>query len=297
MTVGIIILVAFLAFYIVALYCILVASSTSDENMRAIWNNVPEEDESEKENNHFRIDAWITVLSIVLFSAGIVVGVMISTGSASSEKTPETEVVINTTECTSAPVIESLEPTDDIYETTYPSVPETEDLYTEETIHIEETEPESESTEPDEQPTGSTSPEVPSAPVTDETPAEVDPDEVEMLACVIYQESGGDDSCDNCRRYVADIVLNRVNDERFPDTIHGVLTQEGQYGRLHWTGIKWPERAKYDVEKDAVARAYRIAEEVLSGKHSALYGQGYIWQAGFEQGTDGFWCCGHYYGR
>jgi spore germination cell wall hydrolase CwlJ-like protein len=119
----------------------------------------------------------------------------------------------------------------------------------------------------------------------------------EMLACVIYQEAGGNGSCDNCRRYVADIVLNRVNDPRFPDNIHDVLTAPSQYGRFHWTGVKWADRAKYETEKEAVARAYQVADEVLAGEHSELYGNGYIWQAGFAQGSDGFWCCGHFYGR
>lgn len=136
-----------------------------------------------------------------------------------------------------------------------------------------------------------------SASVTTETVAEVDTDELEMLACVIYQEAGGNRSCDDCRRYVADIVLNRVEHPKFPNTIESVLTAPNQYGRFHYTGIKWPERAEYDTEKDAVNRAYQIAREVLSGQHSQLYGQGYIWQAKFVQGSDGFWCCGHYYGK
>jgi hypothetical protein len=79
--------------------------------------------------------------------------------------------------------------------------------------------------------------------------------------------------------------------------MRGVLTAKGQYGEFYYTGIKWPARAKYDTEKAAVERAYKVAEEVLSGKHSALYGNGYIWQAQFVQGTGGFWCCGHWYGK
>ena len=127
--------------------------------------------------------------------------------------------------------------------------------------------------------------------------SKIDKDELEMLACVIYQEAGGNRSCDMCRWYVADIVLNRVNHPKFPNTIEDVLTAHGQYGLYYKTGIVWPERAKYDSEKEAVARAYTIAEEVLSGQHSIVYGKGYVWQAQFVQGTDGFWCCNHYYGR
>ena len=125
----------------------------------------------------------------------------------------------------------------------------------------------------------------------------IDPEELEMLACVIYQEAGGDSHCDECRRRVADVVLNRVNDSRFPDTMYEVLTAKRQYGRFYWTGIVWPERAKNPGEADAVARAYRIAEEVLSGHHSDLYGEGYIWQAEFKQGSEQIYHCGHYFGR
>lgn len=121
--------------------------------------------------------------------------------------------------------------------------------------------------------------------------------ELEMLACVIYQEAGADATCDDCRRRVADVVLNRVEDERFPDTMHEVLTQERQYGRYHWTGIVWPERALKPEEAHAVERAYRIAEEVLLGQHSELYGRGYIWQAEFKQGTTTLECCDIYFGK
>jgi hypothetical protein len=135
------------------------------------------------------------------------------------------------------------------------------------------------------------------ATVGEDTIPTVNQRDVELLACVIYQEAGADAQCDDCRRRVADVVLNRVASEHFPDTIYEVLTQKNQYGRFYYTGVKWPERASYDSEKHAVARAYRIAEEVLRGNHSELYGKDYIWQAEFVQGTSGFWCCGIYFGK
>lgn len=133
--------------------------------------------------------------------------------------------------------------------------------------------------------------------IPEETEPYIDPYEVEMLACVIFQEAGWDRSCDECRRRVADVVLNRVADPRFPDNIHDVLMEKGQYGRYYWTGIVWPDYASDPNEKPDVERAYRIAKEVLSGHHSDLYGKGYVWQATFKQGTDYVYCCGHYYGR
>lgn len=135
--------------------------------------------------------------------------------------------------------------------------------------------------------------------MTEETEATLpyDEDELEMLALVIYQEAGGNMYCDECRRRVADVVLNRVADSRFPSTTYGVLTQPKQYGRLSQTGLVWPERALYPTEANAVERAYTIAEQVLLGWHSELYGEGYIWQAEFKQGRDIIYCCGHYFGR
>ena len=124
-----------------------------------------------------------------------------------------------------------------------------------------------------------------------------DPNDKELLARVIYQEAGGDACCDDCRRRVADVVLNRVESPYFPDTIKGVLTQKYQYGRYYWTGVIWPKHAKSRIEKHAGERAYRIAEEVLTGNHSELYGNGYIWQAEFRQGKDNIKCCGIYFGR
>lgn len=137
----------------------------------------------------------------------------------------------------------------------------------------------------------------PSEPVETEPQPEVDPDDVELLAMVIFQEAGGDAYCDECRRRVADVVLNRVASGSFPDTIHGVLSQRSQYGRFYWTGVVWSDRASDPNEEHAVERARRIAREVLEGNHSELYGNGYIWQAEFVQGTDGFWHCGNYFGR
>lgn len=132
---------------------------------------------------------------------------------------------------------------------------------------------------------------------TEPEPEPIDIVSQELLACVIYQEAGADYVCDDCRRRVADVVLNRVESEWFPDTIEGVLTQESQYGRYHWTGVVWPSSSSQESEKNAVERAYRIAEEVLRGEHSELYGGGWIWQAEFPQGKEQVKCCGIYFGR
>lgn len=126
---------------------------------------------------------------------------------------------------------------------------------------------------------------------------ELAPHEIEYLSIAIYCEAGSDRCCDNCRRRVADVILNRIADDRFPDSILGVLRQEAQYGTFGWTGVVWPDMSYRESEKRAVERARRIAEEVVSGQHSELYGQNYIWQAEFVQGHDWIYCCGIYYGK
>ena len=205
-------------------------------------------------------DRILVIIGVIILALLIVASIDIFVHA--TEPTPETGV-IETTESTTAP-------------------DETSVSETEETIHIEPSELPS-------QPSGGS--------VSGEINIDVPETELEMLACVIYQEAGGDGCCDDCRRRVADVVLNRVEDSRFPNTMRDVLTAYQQYGRFYWTGIVWADRASNPGEKYAVERAYRIAEEVLNGQHSELYGEGYIWQAEFTQGKSGFWHCGTYFGR
>jgi hypothetical protein len=126
----------------------------------------------------------------------------------------------------------------------------------------------------------------PAAPVEPETPAPYSEQELEMLALVIYQEAGGDACSDECRQMVGEVVLNRVADCRYPDTIYEVLTQYGQYGRLHWTGLVWPARADLPGEAHAVERAWHIAADLLPGRVERLLPEDVVFQAEFAQGTE-----------
>ena len=125
-------------------------------------------------------------------------------------------------------------------------------------------------------------------------------EDVERLACVIYQEAGGDTCCDLCRKRVADVVLNRVKDPRFKGTtIEEILTDGDpapQWGLYSVTGVVWPEKASYPEEAEAVQRAWDTAFDVLEGNHSDLTDD-YIWCAEFPQGTDIIECCGIYFGK
>ena len=179
------------------------------------------------------------------------------------------------------------ETTQAIAETTHEPQETTEptEIQTEETTPTEESMPPQTTTEP---------------PMADSTepPTEPEPtytqEELEMLAIVIYQEAGADYISDETRLMVGTVVMNRIQDERFPDTMHGVLTQKSQYGHLHWTGVVWPDRASYPSEAHAVERAYTIAERILNGERALP--EDVVFQSEYIQGEivaqqDGFYFC------
>lgn len=113
--------------------------------------------------------------------------------------------------------------------------------------------------------------------------------DLEMIAWVIYMEAGEDTVCDDCRRMVADVILNRVeckitntdNDYYWADTIRGVISDGGvnPYQNMGNT-CYFPDTAHLERERHAVERAYRIAYEVLTGNHSDIYRKGYFYYAG-----------------
>ena len=161
-------------------------------------------------------------------------------------------------------------------------VPETEQTITEPST-LETTVTEVEETTQETTEVATEPPTVPETTVAETEPPYTD-DELEMLALVIYQEAGGDVCSDETRLMVGTVVMNRVADSRFPNTIYGVLTQRAQYGRLHWTGLVWPKRASNQIEAHAVERAYACAERILLGER--FLPNDVIYQAEFIQGTE-----------
>ena len=113
--------------------------------------------------------------------------------------------------------------------------------------------------------------------------------DLEKIAWVIYLEAGEDSVCDDCRRRVADVILNRVeckitnadNDYYWADTITGVLSDGGinPYNNMG-KSFAYPKTAHTEAERHSVERAYRIAHEVLRGQHSEIYRKGYFYYAG-----------------
>ena len=111
-----------------------------------------------------------------------------------------------------------------------------------------------------------------------------DPYDLELLARAIYAEAGGDDCSDETRIMVGNVILNRMNDPRYPDTMEEVLTQPLQYNTFDKTGVVWKDRASDPDERDAVERAYQCAERVLLGEK--LLPDDVIFQSEYIQGTE-----------
>jgi hypothetical protein len=134
--------------------------------------------------------------------------------------------------------------------------------------------------------------------------------DLEKMAWAVYLEGGADSVCDDCRRRIADVILNLVeckitntgNDLYWPDTLTGVLSGGGinPYKNMGYR-FRWPKSAHKEAERHAVERAFRIAHEVLRGEHSEIYRQGYFYYAGanvygYEPET-AIHCCGIYFMR
>lgn len=108
--------------------------------------------------------------------------------------------------------------------------------------------------------------------------------DLDLLARVIHAEAGSDWLTDEHQRAVGSVVLNRVADDRFPNTISGVIYQKGQYSCVS-NGM---------INKTPSQRAINNAEYVL--KHGSTIPANVVWQSQGKQGK-GVWkyIQGHYF--
>ena len=96
-------------------------------------------------------------------------------------------------------------------------------------------------------------------------------DDLYILSHVICGEAEG--CSQDMKRSVGSVVLNRVDDDRFPDTIEEVVFQEGQYA-CTWDGNYYhePSQDTIDIAKDLLENGSAIDSSV-------------VWQAEFVQGV------------
>lgn len=109
--------------------------------------------------------------------------------------------------------------------------------------------------------------------VSIETAYEYTQEDLDLLAHVIYAEAGSDYCTDEMRYGVGSVVLNRVEDECFPDTLYNVIYQKGQY-QCTWDG---------NIDKTPDERSYRIAMDLLN--NGSIFPSDVVYQAEFKQGS------------
>ena len=102
------------------------------------------------------------------------------------------------------------------------------------------------------------------------------------MAAAICQEAGGESRYVKVR--VANVMVNRVLSDSFPNTIEGVLTQRGQYDL--YSGKNFPDWATEEIKKEC----YDVALKVLSGEERPLP-ERVVYQAEFRQGSGTYEHC------
>lgn len=101
---------------------------------------------------------------------------------------------------------------------------------------------------------------------------EIDPEELYLLAHLIYAEAGSDWCSDKMQMYVGSVVLNRMAYWWYPDTMYDVIYQKGQYA-CTWDG---------NFEKEPNQRAWDMAKYLLI--NGSQLPSNVIFQAEFKQG-------------
>ncbi len=94
----------------------------------------------------------------------------------------------------------------------------------------------------------------------------------DLLSRLVYAEAGSDWCSDEMQLMVANVVINRVNDHRFPNSIHDVIYQKGQYSCIT-NGM---------LNKEPNQRAIENAKRILDGER--VCDESVIWQSEFTQG-------------
>lgn len=101
---------------------------------------------------------------------------------------------------------------------------------------------------------------------------EIDQNELDLLSRLIQAEAGSDWCTDELQRAVGSVVLNRIDDSRYPSTMKEVIYQPGQYSTAK----------SGKIDQKATDRAKANAEYLLT-KGSTLPKE-VIFQANFKQG-------------
>lgn len=75
-------------------------------------------------------------------------------------------------------------------------------------------------------------------------------EELELLAHLIFAEAGSDWCSDKMQQYTGSVVLNRIASKYYPNNMHDVIYQKGQYSVVKSGSInKTPNERAYECAK------------------------------------------------
>ena len=116
--------------------------------------------------------------------------------------------------------------------------------------------------------------------------AQYSDEDIRILTTTVFHEAGH--TTEQLRQYVAQVVLNRVEDSRFPDTVKGVITQPGQYSTKYAT-VEAANAIQATDSKNGTYY-YGICEDSVKAAMMGLVEMpsNVLYQANFSQGK-GVW--------
>lgn len=87
------------------------------------------------------------------------------------------------------------------------------------------------------------------------------PEDYETMAHLIYAEGGGQGK--TCMLYIGSVLLNRVESDRFPDTLKECINQPGQYSVKNWYMDREPSEEAYFVAEYLLTEGSELPDFVL----------------------------------
>ena len=87
------------------------------------------------------------------------------------------------------------------------------------------------------------------------------PEDYETMAHLIYAEGGGQGK--TCMIYIGSVLLNRVESDRFPDTLKECINQPGQYSVKNWYMNREPSEEAYFVAEYLLTVGSELPDFVL----------------------------------
>ena len=87
------------------------------------------------------------------------------------------------------------------------------------------------------------------------------PEDYETMAHLIYAEGGGQG--ETCMLYIGSVLLNRVESDRFPNTLKECINQPGQYSVKNWYMNREPSEEAYFVAEYLLTEGSELPDFVL----------------------------------